>query len=107
VIFLVSVNDLKGKKIVGVNGDAIGEVKDVEFDLTTWRVTNVLLKLSDKAAVELGYKISGSVGPLSLTHGHRSVFMPVELISAISDVITINKTLLEITKDHLVKRASE
>ncbi len=100
-------NDLKGKKVVGVNGDAIGEVKDVEFDLTTWSITSVLLKLSDKAAAELGYKVSGSIGPLSLTHGHRSVFMPVELISAISDVITINKTLLEITKDHLVKRSSE
>jgi sporulation protein YlmC with PRC-barrel domain len=29
VIFLVSANDLAGKKVVSTNGDAIGEVKDV------------------------------------------------------------------------------
>jgi sporulation protein YlmC with PRC-barrel domain len=105
---LVSVNDLTGKKVVGVNGDAIGEVKDVEFDMTTWKITSLLLKLSEKAASELGYKkTTGSLGPLSLTHGSKSVFMPVELISAIGDVITINKTLLEITEGQLVKKYSE
>lgn len=108
VIFLVRMNDLKGKKVIGVNGDSIGEVKDVEFDLTTWKITSILLKLSDKAASELGYKkTSGSLGPLSLTHGGSSVYLPVEIISAISDIITINKTLVEITEDQLVKRAAE
>ncbi len=105
---MVSVNDLTGKKVVGVNGDAIGEVKDVEFDLTTWRITSLLLKLTEKAATELGYKkTTGSLGPISMTHGSKSVFMPVELVSAIADVITINKTLLEITEGQLVKKYSE
>jgi sporulation protein YlmC with PRC-barrel domain len=105
---LVSVNNLTNKKVVGVNGDAIGEVKDVEFDMTTWRITNLQLKLSDKAASELGYtKTSRSLGSLSLVQGSKTVFMPVELISAVSDVITINKTLLEITEGHLVKKYSE
>jgi sporulation protein YlmC with PRC-barrel domain len=102
------VNDLTGKKVVGVNGDAIGEVKDVEFDMTTWRITSLLLKLTEKAAAELGYKkTTGSLGPISMTHGSKSVFMPVELVSAIADVITINKTLLEITEGQLVKKYSE
>ena len=105
--FLVSVNDLNGKKVVGLNGDAIGEVRDVEFDMQTWKITHLQLKLSDKAAVELGYKkTSGSVGPLSVTRGSNHVFMPVELISAVSDVITINKTLLEITQGQLLKKYS-
>ena len=42
-----------------------------------------------------------------MTHGSKSVFMPVELVSAIADVITINKTLLEITEGQLVKKYSE
>jgi sporulation protein YlmC with PRC-barrel domain len=105
---LVSANDLTGKKVVGLNGDSIGEVKDVEFDMTTWKITNLQLKLTEKAATELGYKkTSGSLGPLSVTHGSKTVFMPVELISAVSDVITINKTLLEITQGQLLKKYSE
>ena len=106
--FLVSANDLTGKKVVGSNGDAIGEVKDVEFDMRTWKIHNLLLKLSEKAASELGYKkTTGSLGALSVTRGSKSVFMPVELISSISDVITVNKSLLEITEGQLVKKYSE
>ena len=108
MIFLVSANVLTGKKVVGVNGDAIGEVKDVEFDMATWKINNLLLKLTDKAASELGYtKTSGTLGPLSMTHGSKSVFMPVELVSAIGDVITINKTLIEITEGQLLKKYSD
>jgi sporulation protein YlmC with PRC-barrel domain len=105
---LVSANVLLGKKVIGINGDSIGEVKDVEFDMTTWKITNLLLKLSDKAAAELGYtRTSGSLGPLSMTQGSKTVFMPVSLISAVSDVITINKTLLELAQDQLLKKYSE
>jgi sporulation protein YlmC with PRC-barrel domain len=108
VMFLVSANDLTGKKVIGLNGDSIGQVKDVEFDTKTWKIDNLLLKLSDKAASELGYKkTSGTLGPLSLSHGNKSVYMPVAFISSISDVITINKTLIEITEGQLVKRYSE
>jgi len=105
---LVSVNLLNGKKVVGVNGDAVGEVKDIEFDLPTWKITNLQLKLSDKAAVELGIrKTAGSMGPLSVTRGSNNVYMPVELIAAVSDVITINKTLFEVTQGQLVKKYSQ
>jgi sporulation protein YlmC with PRC-barrel domain len=108
VTLLVSANYLEGKKVVGLNGDAIGEVKDVEFDLTNWKVTNLQLKLSDKAASELGLQTtSGSLGPFSMTHGTKTVFMPIELVSAVSDVITVNKSLLEITQSHLLKRYAE
>lgn len=104
---MVSVNELTGKKVVGVNGDSIGEVKDVEFDMHTWKITHVLLKLTEKAAVELGYKrTTGSMGPLNMSRGTNSVFMPVELISAISDTITINKSLIEITEGQLLKKYS-
>jgi sporulation protein YlmC with PRC-barrel domain len=105
---LVRANDLNGKKVIGLNGDSIGEVKDVEFDTKTWKVNDILLKLTDKAATEIGIKKnSRNLGPLSLNQGNTSVYMPVAYISSISDVITINKTLLEITEGHLVKRHAE
>jgi sporulation protein YlmC with PRC-barrel domain len=102
---LVSANAITGKKVIGVNGDAIGEVKDTEFDSTTWRIKSLLLRLTDKAATELGYsKISGSVGPINMTSGHKTVFMPVELVASIGDVITVNKTLIEIEQGQYLKR---
>jgi len=105
---LVSANVLIGKKIVGTNGDSVGEVKDVELDMTTMKIIYMLVKLSDKAAAELGYtKTSGSLGRLSLTEGSKNVFMPVELISSISDVITVKNTLLEMAEGHLLKKYSE
>jgi sporulation protein YlmC with PRC-barrel domain len=105
---LVSANILVGKKVVGVNGDAIGEVKDADFDVATWKINSLQLKLSDRAATELGYtRTSGSIGALSVTRGSKNVFMPVDLVSSIGDVITVNKTLGEIHEADLLKRYSE
>jgi sporulation protein YlmC with PRC-barrel domain len=67
-------------------------VKDTEFDSTSWRIKSLLLELSDKAATELGYtRTAGSLGALSMKRGHRTVFMPVDLVASIGDVITVNK----------------
>ncbi len=104
---LISANELVGKKVVGVNGDAIGEVKDVEFDNSTWKISDLLIKLTDKAASELGFtKISGGIGPVTLTRGNRTVFMPVNLVASVRDIITVNRTLIEMTQDQLLKRYS-
>jgi sporulation protein YlmC with PRC-barrel domain len=105
---LVSTNLLMGKKVVGLNGDSIGEVKDVDYDMVTWQITDLQLKLSDKGAMEFGIKkTAGSMGPVSVTRGSNMVYMPVNLISAVGDVITIKKSLFEITEGHLVKKYSE
>jgi sporulation protein YlmC with PRC-barrel domain len=102
---MVSANAITGKKVIGVNGDAIGEVKDTEFDSASWRIKSLLLQLTDKAATELGYtRTSGSVGALSMKRGNKAVFMPVELIASIGDVITVNKTLIEIEQGQFLKR---
>lgn len=102
---MVSAHAITGKKVIGVNGDAIGEVKDTEFDSSSWRIKSLLLELTDKAATELGYtRTSGSVGSLSLKRGNRTVFMPVELVASIGDVITVNKTLIEIEQGQFLKR---
>jgi hypothetical protein len=51
------------------------------------------------AAMELGLKASGrSVGGLSQNTGTDTAYLPVELVSALGDVITVNKTLNEMTK---------
>jgi sporulation protein YlmC with PRC-barrel domain len=42
VNFLVSANLITGKKVVATNGDAIGEVKDADFDTETWKINSLL-----------------------------------------------------------------
>ena len=102
---MVSANAITGKKVIGVNGDSIGEVKDAEFDSTSWRIKSLLLELTDKAATELGYtRTSGSVGAISMKRGNRTVFMPIELVASIGDVITVNKTLIEMEQGQFLKR---
>ena len=84
---MVSANELSGRKVVSLKGDEIGEIKDVDFDIGKWQVTHLVMKLSSKAAVSLGYK---------KTIGSYNVCMPIEVISSVGDVVTINKTLLEL-----------
>jgi sporulation protein YlmC with PRC-barrel domain len=84
---LVSANELSGKKVVSFKGDEIGEIRDVDFDISKWQVTHLQMKLSNKAAVSLGYK---------KTIGSFTVCMPVDIITSVGDVVTINKTLLEL-----------
>ncbi|MCW4025446.1 MAG: PRC-barrel domain-containing protein [Candidatus Bathyarchaeota archaeon] len=91
---MVSVDEVSGRKVVSIKGDEIGEIKDVEFDIKKWEVTHMVLKLSNKAAVSLGYK---------KTIGSYDVCMPVSLISSVGDVVTINKTLLEIAENLDIK----
>lgn len=108
MIFLVSANLITGKKVVATNGDAIGEVKDADFDTSTWKINSLLLRLTDKAASELGYtRPSGTLGSFSMNRGSRSVFMPVELVNAIGDVVTIKKSLIELGEGQYLKRYSE
>ncbi len=103
VIILTKLKNLVGKKIVGVNGESIGEVKDVEFDTATWRISAMELKLDEKAAMALGLKSSGrSMAGLSRNTGTDTAYLPVELISAMGDIITVNKTLNEMTEGHLI-----
>ncbi|MGD6935138.1 MAG: PRC-barrel domain-containing protein [Candidatus Bathyarchaeia archaeon] len=94
---MVSANELSGKKVVSLKGDEIGEVKDVDFDISKWQVTHLQMKLSSKAAVSLGYK---------KTIGSYTVCMPVEIISSVGDVVTINKTLLELAEGADIKECS-
>lgn len=84
---MVSANELSGRKVVSLKGDEIGEIRDVDFDISKWQVTHLVMKLSSKAAVSLGYK---------KTIGSYTVCMPTDVISSVGDVVTINKTLLEL-----------
>jgi len=84
---LVDVDKLKGKKVIGGKAYALGEVNGAEVDTEKWKVTHLRVKLTDEAATELGFKkrFRSSI-----------VCMPVTLVAAVGDVITIDKSIQEL-----------
>ena len=83
------IDELMGKTVIGANAQVLGEVSDIEFNHSTWKITNVTIKLIDNIIEPLGFKkprLRGSV----------MVEMPVEPIKAIGDVISIDKNVEEL-----------
>lgn len=85
---MVTFSRLIGKKVIGANAYALGEVHGADVDTEKWLVTHLHGGLADEATEELGFKkpFLGSV----------VVCLPVNLVQAIGDVITLNKSIREL-----------
>jgi sporulation protein YlmC with PRC-barrel domain len=94
----VSVDKLFGKNIIGAGGYILGELKGVEVNTITWQVTHLQVKLSNQASEELGFK---------KRFRSSTVCMPVSLVSAVGDVITIGKALNELSKNPEISECLE
>lgn len=82
--FLVSVDKINGKRVINAEGFNLGEVKGTEADLSKWQITHLQIKLSDRAAEELGFK---------KRFRSSTVCMPVSIVNSIGDVVTTNSSL--------------
>ena len=87
---MVNVDSLSGKNVIGASGIILGEVTGAEVNTSTWQLTHLNIKLSNQASEDLGFK---------KRFGSSTVCMPVSLISAVGDVITINRTLDELGRN--------
>ncbi len=72
---------LRGKRIVGSEGDVLGELNDLFADFKSWQATAFSVILSDQAAAELKFK-----KPFLRK---IVVCLPTELVEAVGDVITL------------------
>jgi sporulation protein YlmC with PRC-barrel domain len=77
-----------GKRVIGSNTYMLGEVASADIDTGKWQVTHLHVSLADDAIRELGYK--------KLFTGSVIVCLPVSLIQAVGDVITLNKGIDEL-----------
>jgi sporulation protein YlmC with PRC-barrel domain len=84
---VVDVDKLKGKTVIDTKAYALGEVSGAEVDTETWEVTHLRVKLTEAAATELGFK---------KRFRSSTVNMPVTLIAAVGDVISIDKSIQEL-----------
>lgn len=87
---MTSVDELFGKKVIGAQGYNIGEVKGLTADLAQWRITHLQVKLDGKAADELGFKKRFT---------SSTVCMPVSIVNAIGDVVTIGQSMMELSNN--------
>lgn len=85
---MVSVSKLMGKRVIGANAYTLGEVHGADVDTEKWQVTHLHVSLTDEATRELGFKkpFLGAV----------VVCLPISLIQATGDVITLNKSIQEL-----------
>jgi sporulation protein YlmC with PRC-barrel domain len=98
VLVLVNFNEVVGKDVIGAKGYNLGSVKGAEINVVEWKVTHLRVKLSNQAADELGFKKK---------FRSSTVCMPVSLISAIGDVVTLNSTRTEISGDPSITECRE
>ena len=82
-------DQLGGKKVIDSEAQIMGDVCGMEFNVSGWKVTHVCVNLSDKAIETLGYKKPRFLGKVL-------VDIPVELVKAVSDVVSLDKTTNEI-----------
>ena len=85
---MVTFSKLVGKKVIGANAYTLGEVTGADVDTEKWQIVNLHVSLTDEATLELGFRkpFLGSV----------IVCLPVNIIQATGDVISLNKSIVEL-----------
>ncbi|MCL5876608.1 MAG: PRC-barrel domain-containing protein [Candidatus Bathyarchaeota archaeon] len=95
---MVSVDSLSGKSVIGASGTILGEVKGTEVNTNTWQITHLHVKLSSIASETLGFK---------KRFRSSTVCMPVSLVSAVGDVITIGSNINELSQNPQISECPE
>jgi sporulation protein YlmC with PRC-barrel domain len=85
---MVSIDELKGKKVVGANALILGEVEGAEVNVQTWQITHLHVGLTKESTEQLAFK--------KPTLGHLAVFLPVSNVKAVGDVVSLDKSIIEL-----------
>ncbi len=83
----MKVNEINGKKVITTDAFNVGKVSGAEMD-DQWKITHVYIDLTKDVTNELGFK--------KPVLGHITICLPVTLVQAIGDVITLSKTREEL-----------
>jgi len=83
-VCLINFEKIIGLQVITLDAHTFGEVKGARVDTKTWEVKFLNVKLADKAADRLGMK---------KRFGSSSISIPVTMVSAVAEFVTIAKTL--------------
>jgi len=84
----LKVGNMNGMKVITADAFTLGEVEGAHADTGTWQITNLDVGLTKDATRELGFK-KPMLGLLTLC-------LPINTVKKVGDVITLNKSLLEL-----------
>jgi sporulation protein YlmC with PRC-barrel domain len=86
---VISVEKLVGLKVITSRAFSLGTVKGARVDTENWKITHLHVKLDDDAATRLGFK-----------KRFRSslVCVPVDMVAAVGDFVTIDRSLDELSR---------
>lgn len=85
---MVIFSKLVGKSVIGANAYALGEVMGADVDTGKWQITHLHVSLTDEATRELGF-----TKPFL---GHVIVCLPIDIIQATGDIVSLNKSINEL-----------
>ncbi len=85
---MARISELTERQVIAADAFTLGEVSGVEVDTKAWRITHLNIRLTEEATMELGFK-----KPFL---GHVDVCLPVNLVEAYGDVITLVKDLADL-----------
>jgi sporulation protein YlmC with PRC-barrel domain len=85
---LTSVSELMGKKVIGASALTLGEVEGAEVETKNWQITHLQVKLTSEATERFGFK-----KPMI---SHLVVLLPVTIVKAVGDVISLDKSIEEL-----------
>jgi len=86
--FGLKVSKLNGMSVITSDAYTLGEVGGAHADISTWTITHLDVELTKEVGEELGFKkpLLGSV----------TVCLPINAVKKVGDVITLNKSLLDL-----------
>jgi sporulation protein YlmC with PRC-barrel domain len=86
--WLISVEELNGRNVITSDACTLGDIAGAQVNTATWQITDLTVSLTEESAQELGMK--------KPRFGSVKVCLPITLIQAVGDVITLNKPLQEL-----------
>lgn len=93
---MTSIDDLKRKKVVASNASILGDMEGAEVDLKTWQVTHLHVGLTKESTEKLAFKKPAL--------GHVVVLLPVTVVKAIGDIISLDKSMTELKSVAEIKK---
>ena len=84
----MDVSKLNGVNVITANSFTLGEIDGSNVDTNSWRLTHLKVELTDEAIRELGFS-KPMLGSIKLC-------LPIENVAGFGDVVTLNKSLIDL-----------
>ncbi len=90
MVSVLNPSRLNGVKIIGADGNILGEVEGVDVNLDTWKATTLHVSLTEEAAAGFGLR-----KPLM---SKITICLPTQIVKSVGDVMTLIESLYNLDR---------